>query len=224
MMFPPDLVLFDCDGVLVDSEPVTNRLLQTNLAARGLKLADDQMVSLFVGGTIKGVAKTARAMGADLELDWVDLLYQEMFEALKQDVAPIAGVHAALDALDLAGIPYAVCSNGPHAKMAITLPGCQLEQRFAGRIYSREDVPQPKPAPDLYLHAAARAGVAPHCCVVVEDSPTGAQAGQAAGIYTLGFTADTDPARLAPFCDALFDDMQALPEVLKLSTQARAAS
>ena len=216
----PDLVLFDCDGVLVDSEPVTNRLLQANLAARGLDVPYDQVITLFVGGTIMGVRKQARAMGAELEDDWVDRFYTDMFAALAEEVTPIPGVSDMLDVLDAHNIPYAVCSNGPHAKMDITLQRCGLTERFQGRVYSREDVPNPKPAPDLYLHAAARAGIAPERCVVIEDSPSGAKAGKAAGIFTCGFARETDPARLSPICDALFDDMSQLPDLLQLSHAA----
>ncbi|WP_353312016.1 HAD family phosphatase [Shimia sp. NS0008-38b] len=217
MTFPPKMVLFDCDGVLVDSEPVTNQLLQRNLAARGLVMPYDKIITLFVGGTIAGVAQQAAKMGANLEPDWVDVLYAEMFEALAKQVTPIPGVHDMLDRLDAAGIGYAVCSNGPHAKMDITLRRCGLAERLENRIYSREDVPTPKPAPDVYLLAAARADVAPADCVVVEDSPSGAKAGKAADIYTFGFVADTDPARLEPICDALFDDMAKFPALLGIS-------
>ncbi|WP_241488936.1 HAD family hydrolase [Shimia sp. SK013] len=216
------MVLFDCDGVLVDSEPVTNRLLQANLAARGLDVSHEQIITLFVGGTILGVSTQAAKMGATLEPNWVDRFYAQMFETLARDVTLIPGVLDVLDELDTAGIPYAVCSNGPHAKMNITLNACGLKERFSGRIYSREDVTTPKPAPDVYLHAAAQAGIAPHRCVVVEDSPSGAKAGIAAGMATLGFVRETDPGRMAPICDALFDDMGQLPTLLKLSAQARA--
>ncbi len=219
MPMTPDLVLFDCDGVLVDSEPVTNALLVENLAARGLQVSHDRVIDLFVGGTIAGVAKTARGLGATLEDNWVDLIYAEMFERLATEVTSIPGAIETLDALDAAGIPYAVCSNGPHAKMEITLTRCGIASRLAGRIYSREDVPNPKPAPDVYLKAAADAGIAPANCVVVEDSPSGARAGKAAGMRTLGFTADTDPTRLTPICDDVFDDMHALPGLLGLTSK-----
>ncbi|MBO9473968.1 HAD family phosphatase [Shimia sp. R10_1] len=219
MTLPPDLVLFDCDGVLVDSERITNALLVENLAARGLQVAPDRVIDLFVGGTIAGVAKTARSFGATLEENWVDLIYAEMFERLAQEATPVPGVPSLLDALDAAGIPYGVCSNGPHAKMDVTLARCGLTQRFAGRIYSREDVPNPKPAPDVYLKAAADAGIAPANCVVVEDSPNGARAGKAAGMHTLGFIADTAAEHLTPICDAVFDDMRALPGLLGLTSK-----
>ncbi len=97
-------------------------------------------------------------------------------------------------------------------------------ERFAGGIYSLEDVPAPKPAPDVYLHAAKLANTAPARCVVVEDNPSGAKAGKAAGTRTFGYVADTDPIRLAPICDALFDDMAKLPKLLHLPHAAVAHS
>lgn len=173
---------------------------------------------------MQGVYETALARGAQLEDHWVEHIYKEVFDTLAKGVAPIPGIVDVLDQLDQAAIPYAVCSNGPHAKMEITLTGCGLKSRFEGRIYSREDVPTPKPAPDIYLHAARIAGVAPVRCVVIEDSPNGATAGKAAGMYTLGYTAEMPAARLAPICDQLFEDMRALPAILKCPTHPRAVT
>ncbi len=214
MNFPPDLVLFDCDGVLVDSEPVTNRLLQENLAARGLTVPYEEIITLFVGGTMKKVGETASAMGAKLEDTWLMDIYQAMFDRLAEEVTAIPGAADILDALEAAGVGFAVCSNGPHAKMDVTLVKTGLVERVEGYIYSREDVPKPKPAPDLYLKAASDNGVPPARCVVVEDSPTGARAGRAAGMYTIGFAAETDPARLAPICDVVVSDMAELQRLL----------
>ncbi|MBO9475908.1 HAD family phosphatase [Shimia sp. R11_0] len=224
MTFPPELVLFDCDGVLVDSERLTNQVIQRNLNARGLSVPEEEIITFFVGGTMQGVYETALARGAQLEDHWVEHIYKEVFDTLAKGVAPIPGIVDVLDQLDQAAIPYAVCSNGPHAKMEITLTGCGLKSRFEGRIYSREDVPTPKPAPDIYLHAARIAGVAPVRCVVIEDSPNGATAGKAAGMYTLGYTAEMSAARLAPICDQLFEDMRALPAILKCPTHLRAVT
>lgn len=216
MIFPPDLVIFDCDGVLVDSEPLTNVVIRDNLHRHGLNLSTQDIVDLFVGGTIMGIMKTAREMGADLPDDWVDGMYREVFEVLAEQVEIVPGVMGVLDALDAAGIPYAVGSNGPHRKMEITLARTGLLARLQGRVYSREDVQNPKPAPDVYLKAAEAAGVIPARCVVVEDSASGARAGKAAQMFTVGYVAETDPARLAPICDALFASMDELPKLLGL--------
>lgn len=213
---PPDMVLFDCDGVLVDSEPLTNDVICANLAVHGFALTQVQLTDLFLGGTMAGVMAKSREMGAQLPDHWLDEIYQEIFDALQASVEPIPGAIDVLDALDRAGIPYAVGSNGPHRKMEISLGRTGLRPRLLGRIYSREDVANPKPAPDVYLKAAADAGMAPERCVVIEDSANGARAGKAAGMVTLGFAAETDPVRLAPVCDAVFTSMAELPGLLGL--------
>ena len=217
MQMPPDMVIFDCDGVIVDSEGITNRVIQENLKTYGLDLALDEIMRLFVGGTMQGVMDLARNMGAKLPDSWLDEIYPEMHAALAIEVEAVPGAIAVLDALDAAGVPYAIGSNGPHAKMEVTLVRTGLKDRLKGRIYSREDVPNPKPAPDVYLLAAKNAGVSPDRCVVIEDSASGAKAGVAAGMWTYGFYAETPKERLATICDALFNDMADLLALLGLT-------
>ncbi|MEM6308546.1 MAG: HAD family phosphatase [Pseudomonadota bacterium] len=208
------MVLFDCDGVLVDSEPLTTLIMRDNLARYGLDIPLDRVVDLFVGGTMPGVEKTARNMGAALPDDWLDEIYAEMFDRLGQEVEEIPGISSVLDVLDTYGIKYAVCSNGPHAKMQVTLKKTGLLARFGDAVFSREDVASPKPAPDVYLHAAQKFGVPARKCVVVEDSESGAKAGQAAGMMTLGYAAATATEILEPVCDQVFADMARLPTLL----------
>ena len=217
MKLPPEMVLFDCDGVIVDSEPVTARVLVDNLSRHGLPLTQEQLSYMFLGGTMMGVEEQARALGAELPPTWLDDTYNEVFAALEIEVEPIPGIGAVLDALDLAAIPFAIGSNGPHRKMEITLKRTGLERRFGARIYSREDVARPKPAPDVYLKAAADAGVPPSRCVVIEDSPNGARAAKAASMFCLGFAAETPSARLTPVVDAVFYAMEELPSMLGLA-------
>jgi len=215
----PKLVIFDCDGVVVDSEPLTLQLIRDDLAARGLPLDLTKTTDLFMGGTIAGADTQAREMGADIPEDWVDLIYDKVFAALARKVEPIPGIGVVLDRLDRQGIPYAIGSNGPHRKMEITLARCGLAARFAGRTYSREDVAAPKPAPDVYLLAASQAGVAPQDCVVIEDSATGAQAAVAAGMAVFGFARETPRAKFEGLTELLFDDMGQLPALLGLPTE-----
>jgi HAD superfamily hydrolase (TIGR01509 family) len=214
MQFPPDLVIFDCDGVLVDSEPLSHAVLRDNLARHGLDLPLARISDLFVGGTIMGVRDTACGMGARLPDDWVAAIYAEIFAVLAEKVEPVPGIFAVLDALDAAGVPYAVGSNGPHRKMEITLARTGLRERLEGRIVSREDVARPKPAPDIYLRAAAIAQVAPARALVIEDSPSGARGAQAAGITCFGYVAGSDRAQMAPLCARLFDRMDQLPGLI----------
>ena len=215
----PNLVIFDCDGVVVDSEPLTLQLIRDDLAARGLPLDLTKTTDLFMGSTIAGAGAQARDMGADIPEDWVDLIYDKVFAALARKVESIPGIGAVLDRLDRQGIAYAIGSNGPHRKMEITLARCGLAARFAGRTYSREDVAAPKPAPDVYLLAASQAGVAPQDCVVIEDSATGAQAAVAAGMAVFGFARETPRAKFEGLTELLFDDMGQLPALLGLPTE-----
>lgn len=213
----PAAVLFDCDGVIVDSEPITDRVIAANLARHGFKISLEEVSTLFLGGTIGGVAETVRARGIALPEDWVVLIYEEIFARLAEGTPLIPGIENVLDALDAAHIPYAVSSNGPHAKMRVTLgQHPALHARLSGRIFSREDVARPKPAPDLYLHAARALGAAPETCVVIEDSATGIRAARAAGMRTFGYAANGDGAGLRAEGASVFDRMNALPALLSL--------
>lgn len=190
----PELVIFDCDGVLVDSEPVTDAVIAANLTRHGLPMTPDRVHSLFVGGTILGVRHQARRLGATLPDDWADQMYAEMFEALAKGVPLIPGILPLLDALDGAGIAKAIASNGPRQKMEITLTPSGLWDRFAPNIHSAHDAQKPKPDPHMLLKAVAQAGTTPDRSVFIDDSPTGAAAGPAAGIRTFALTPDPDRA------------------------------
>lgn len=187
----PGAVLFDCDGVLVDSEPASRRLLIDRLAHAGLHLDDAKISELFLGGTIAGLAERARSMGADLAQTWVDDTYQELF-AILGDVPEIPGARQLLRDLRAEGIPFAICSNGPMRKMEITLGATGMLDIAEGRILSAHVHAPPKPAPDLYLMGAALCETDPRCCIVIEDSPTGVNAANAAGIPCLAIAVPED--------------------------------
>ena len=198
MTHPTKMVIFDCDGVLVDSEPITNLILQDDLAARGLPLELGQIMSLFVGGTIRGVGEEAARMGAEITEDWVEHIYGRIYARLAEGTPLITGVEAVLDRLDATGIPYAVGSNGSSQKMGITLgQHPNVWERLKDRLYSAHELGTAKPEPDLFLAAAREAGVAPEHCVVVDDSPTGCIAARRAGMRCLGFAEHGQDARLA---------------------------
>jgi len=147
----------------------------------------------------------------------VDAQYARMFAALEQHTPLIPGILDVLDHLDAAQIPYAMGSNGPVRKMQITMgqhPG--LMDRFHGHIYSAQTLNAPKPAPDVYLHAAAALGVAPGVCVVVEDSVSGAKAARAAGMRCMGFAEHDNGDRLAEVGAQVFHRMADLPGLLGL--------
>ncbi len=197
-MTRPAAVLFDCDGVLVDSEPAGFDLLEAEFAAHGLPLDRDEMERLFVGSTIAALADEARRMGAGFPPDWVDGFYEKLYARLAEGTALFPGVGALLDRLDAAGIPYAVGSNGTTRKMRTTVgqhPG--VWTRLKDHLYSGQEIGAPKPAPDLYLMAAEALGVAPEGCVVIDDSATGCRGGLAAGMRVIGFAPGHVPDTLA---------------------------
>jgi HAD superfamily hydrolase (TIGR01509 family) len=157
-----------------------------------------------------------RQTSPEVPEDWADRFYQKLYAHLAKGTPLIPGIEEVLDALDAAGLPYAIGSNGTGAKMQVTLgQHPALLARFKGHVYSGQDLGTPKPAPDLYLHAAAQLGVDPAQAVVVEDSPNGAMAARAAGMRCLGY-APLGNAALAAVGAELFSDMRALPGLLGL--------
>lgn len=210
----PSAVLFDCDGVVVDSEAIAFDLLQGELAEAGLVLDHDAMERLFLGGTVHHLYDKARGLGADLPPGWVAAFYERLYARLRLGVPLVPGIGAVLDRLAGARVPVAIGSNGSAEKMQITLgqhPAVQA--RFGGHLYSGQSLGRPKPAPDLYLHAAAMLGVDPARAVVIEDSATGARAARAAGMRCFGY-APKGGAALAAEGAVLFTDMADLPALL----------
>jgi len=193
-----EAVLFDCDGVLVDSESICMDLVSADLAEYGLSMARAEVDKLFIGGTIRGLFAEARDLGASLPDTWVDDFYDRLYQRLARGVDLIAGVVDLLDRLDAAGILYAVGSNGTGTKMGITLgQHPALLARLHPHLYSGQDLSCPKPDPGLWLHAARALGVAPDDCVVVDDSATGCLGAANAGIRCFGLAEHDDGARLA---------------------------
>ncbi|MDD7972571.1 HAD family hydrolase [Roseinatronobacter alkalisoli] len=211
----PELVIFDCDGVVVDSEILSNRFIRDEMAAHGLDLRLDQIMELFVGGTIAGVAGRARELGATLPPDWVETFYPRLCDHLALGTPMITGIVGVLQALDAAQLPYCIGSNGRHAKMKVTLgQHPELTARFTNNVFAAQDVARPKPAPDLFLHAAGSMGYAPDASVVIEDSATGARAARAAGMRCFGYAPEGDGAHLAAHGAVVFHSMADLPALL----------
>lgn len=213
----PALVIFDCDGVLVDSEAIAHRVIAQMLTEAGWPVSPSQAHDLFVGGTVAAVVEEARRHVAGLPGDYVEQIYARLYAALETTPA-VPGVVEALDALDAAALPYAVGSNGPHAKMAITLASAGLIDRLRGKIVSREDVPRPKPAPDVFLEAAARVGAPPARTLVVGDSRADIAASAAAGMRFLGYagTGGGDRSLFEGQGRDWIDDLRRLPQHLGL--------
>ena len=210
---PPGLVIFDCDGVLVDSEPIANRVFARMLAEQGLVLEGAQMDELFLGRTMAHcLALVAARLGRALPEDFEAEHDRRLFHALAAELAPVPGVVPVLDRLAL---PFCVASNGGPEKVRFSLGQVGLLPRFEDRLFSAAHVARGKPAPDLFLHAARCMGVTPEACVVVEDSPAGVAAGVAAGMRVLGFAAHTPAERLREAgAHQVFSAMDELPALL----------
>ncbi|MEV7279961.1 HAD family hydrolase [Streptomyces sp. NPDC093111] len=213
MIKPIELVIFDCDGVLVDSERIAARVQVALGAELGWPLTEDEVVDRFIGRSHAAIQEqVADRLGEETAAIWAARFEELHREAVDADLAPVDGLPEALDALTL---PTCVASSGSHDKMRHTLGRTGLYERFAGRIYSSSEVSRGKPAPDLFLHAARRMGVDPAACVVVEDSRPGVHAARAAGMRSLGYAGGLTPAeRLEGQDTTVFHDMRELPVLI----------
>lgn len=223
-MIRPRLVLFDCDGVIVESWPATSSCLRANLSRHGVDLSERAFAEVSRAGTMGNVADAVRKRGAVLPADWLEDFYEELYERLGRDTSAIEGITEVFDWLDSAGIPYAVCSNGRVRKMQIMLTRLGYWDRLRDHVYSAQDLDAPKPAPDVYLKAAHDRGIEPATCTVIEDSVTGARAARAAGMRCFGYTGSGNTDELAPFTNLVFQHMCALPVLLGLETPSHAPS
>ncbi|MQQ10363.1 HAD-IA family hydrolase [Epibacterium sp. SM1979] len=215
----PKLVIFDCDGVLVDSELVTNEAMVASLKRYGLSMTVEQSMDHFVGGTMASVMSKSRAMGADLPDTWIDEVYAEMYARLEQGVNLVPGIPNLLERLAAEAIPFCVASNGSEAKMKITLGQNDLWNTFHPHaMFSAYSLGAAKPDPGLFLAAASHFDVQARDCLVVEDSESGALAAARAGMRCLGFAPHGTGARLAKHNAELFTDMAQVPALMGLDT------
>jgi len=220
-VFPFEAVLFDCDGVLVDSEPITAQVLSTMLGELGWPITQDEALRIFVGKTVRDEAALIHARtGFTLTPEWLGQFRTRRDAALARDVQAIDGAPQAVQALhDLLGSRMAVASGADLPKVELQLRKVGIHGYFAGRIFSGQDLPRNKPAPDVYLAAAAALGVAPQRCAVVEDTVTGATAGVAAGATVFGYSPggpghSGTQALLQVGVAQVFHDMRELPALL----------
>ena len=207
-----DLVIFDCDGVLVDSERLAVRTEAEILSDLGWPLTESDIVERFVG-------RSAAYMQSEIErhlgrgIDWdaeFEPRYREVFE---RELVAVPGI---VEALDEISFPVCVASSGSHEKMRFTLGQTGLFDRFDGRIFSVDQVAQGKPAPDIFLFAADQMGALPNRCVVVEDSVSGVTAGLSAGMAVFAFAGGVTSAETLSIEGAVvFDDMRELPAMLR---------
>ncbi len=213
----PEAVLFDCDGVLADTEPLHDRVVAEEVTALGWAMTPGEVRRVFLGLSWDEMQPViARQTGRPVPPGWVSALVTRVLHALEGEVPPVPGVVDAIAALRGAGIPVACASNSSRAELALKLGRLGLAEVFAGRAFAREDVAEPKPAPDMYLAAAAACGADPARCVVVEDSPVGARAGLAAGCRVLGYDVTGGAGPLRGLGVETFRSMAELPARLGL--------
>ena len=216
-------LLFDCDGVLVDSEAITNGVLCQMLNEAGWALSAADCVRLFIGRTVRSQAALIEAhTGAALTDAWMDAFYARRNAALAAGLVAIDGAVAAVCALHAGGFAgrMAVASGADKPKVLMQLDKVGLAPFFGAHVYSGHDLPRTKPWPDVYLAAAAAVGAPPARCLVVEDSATGVSAGVAAGATVWGYCprqgAHSTPQMLHEAgAQHVFDDMGELPGLIK---------
>ncbi|MFD9486309.1 HAD family hydrolase [Streptomyces sp. NPDC059991] len=213
MIKPIELVIFDCDGVLVDSERIAVRVQVALGAELGWPLTEDEVIDRFIGRSNASIGEQIAArLGDEAAVIWWERFEQLHREAVDAGLLPVDGLPEALDAITL---PTCVASSGSHDKMRHTLGHTGLYEHFEGRIHSATEVARGKPAPDLFLYAARQMGVDPAACVVVEDSRPGVEAARAAGMRAFGYAGGLTPAeRLEGPDTVVFHDMRKLPSLL----------
>jgi HAD superfamily hydrolase (TIGR01509 family) len=212
------LVIFDCDGVLVDSDRISLRIQAERLSALGLPITYEDCVREFLGiGMPATLRRVEEWLGRPLPEGWEVELDAAVEAAFRRELRPVPGI---VDALDVIALPTCVASSGSRERMTLTLGLTGLYERFAGRIFSAEEVERGKPDPDLFFYAAERMGVVPERCIVVEDSPWGVAAAVAAGMSVLGYAADAEPRAATALAEAgaiVFTEMVELARLLAVA-------
>ncbi len=222
--FPFDAVLFDCDGVLVDSEPITNRVLADMLGELGWSLSTEESMRIFTGKAVKDEAALIESKtGFRITPEWLAGFRERRNAALDADLLAITGAPLAVRELNTSLEGRIACASGADLhKVKLQLAKVGILDCFEGRVFSGHDTPRSKPFPDVYLAAAAALGVDPTRCAVVEDTVTGARAGVAAGATVFGYSppglagfGHSDPGAMrAVGTSQVFTDMAQLPAVL----------
>ncbi|HET7689546.1 MAG TPA: HAD family hydrolase [Nocardioidaceae bacterium] len=191
-----DLVIFDCDGVLVDTESICVAVEARVLTDLGWPMTPPEVARRWMGrSSAEQLAEIAEQLGAESAGRFDELTTAETRKEFERSLTAVDGVRPLLDHLDRVGLRYCVASSSTHERMRLTLGVAGLMGRFAGSLFSAEEVPQGKPAPDLFLLAAQRMGVPPERCAVVEDSVYGVQAAQRAGMTVFAYAGGLSEAR-----------------------------
>jgi HAD superfamily hydrolase (TIGR01509 family) len=213
MQKPYSLIIFDCDGVLVDSEPLANRVLAEAVCELGLTLTPEETMTSFRGWKMADcIAALSERLGRPLPENFTATIRARTAEVFRNELQAVPGVH---DALARITGPVCVASSGPREKIHLALSVTGLLQFFEGRVFSSYDIGSWKPSPDLFLHAAASLGFQPGSCAVVEDSTFGIQAGIAAGMHVFAYSSTSNQTEMELLGSIPFFHMDELPSLLK---------
>lgn len=216
-----ELVIFDCDGVLVNSEPLACRMLAEHATRLGWDLSAEEAEAAFRGHHISTtMARIEEETGAPLPEGWLAAYRAELFELLAAEVEAVPGVEEVLRWLKQREIEVCVASQAPYAKMRVTLGRTGLMDLVEDWVFSADMVARPKPAPDLFLYAAGRMGVEPNRACVIEDSTKGVEGAKAALMDVYGYAADDKEGRLAEAGATIFQHMSELPDLLAATRPA----
>lgn len=212
------LVIFDCDGVLIDSEPLCDRVVAAELAALGWALSAEECGRRFIGMSFLDMCPVIEEhLGRNLPDDWVSTLVAKVATAMANEVEIVPGARTVLESMDGIGLAWRVASNSSHLEMQAKFGRTGLLPLVAGRLHSADDViargGRGKPAPDLFLAAAG--GVPSEACLVIEDSLHGVRAAAAAGMQCLGFSRHDTGERLVAAGAVPFHDLMALPALFR---------
>jgi len=212
------LVIFDCDGVLVDSEVISNEVLASALSAEGLPTTMPGARLDFQGLLLEDIVARAEAkLGRELPEDWLERYERDRDEAFNRELRPISGAAETVRRISEAGVAVCVASQGKLSKTRLSLGLTGLRDLFrAEALFSAYSVPRGKPHPDLFLHAAAVMKAKPSRCVVVEDTPSGVTAAVAAGMRVFGYVADSDEMALREAGAEILRSLDKLPLLLRL--------
>jgi HAD superfamily hydrolase (TIGR01509 family) len=207
------LIIFDCDGILVDSEPIANRVLTLLLNEIGLEINYEQSLELFLGKSWSANLSTiTKMLGTEPPKNFLKTYTSRMTEEFHRDLKPVEGIEKVLSEINY---NFCVASSGSHQKIKTTLGITGLLERFNNRIFSADDVKQGKPSPDLFLHACKYMNSEPEKCIVVEDALPGVLAAISAGMKVLGYTPTSDTWNLAFHGAITFEHMHQLPQLLE---------
>ncbi len=198
MTAAPALVIFDCDGVLVDSEPLSTSVLAASLTAAGLPTSSEDALRDYRGKLLREVTDDAGALlGVPLPVDFLENFERDREHAFRASLKAVPGARQAVEAVKAAGAAVCVASQGKRSKTDLTLTLTGLRDLFADdALFSADDVKRGKPHPDLFQYAAATMGTAPECCAVVEDTVIGVTAAVAASMRVVAYAGDEDPEPL----------------------------